>query len=678
MKIWYGGDYNPEQWPEEAQVKDMELLKEAGIDIVTLNVFNWALLQPSEEVYDFSVLDRTVERVTKAGMHICMATSTAAHPAWMAKRYPDILRTDFQGRKRKFGGRHNSCPNSPSFQRFAPKLAGKIAEHYNKQENILLWHVSNEYEGACYCENCEKAFRLWLKEKYKTLENLNKEWNTCFWGHIFYDWDEIAAPNLLSEHFEELRSMNQPITLDYMRFNSDSMLHNFREEKAAVMREIPNAVVTTNFMGAYKPLDYKRWAPCLDIISWDNYPPAGAEAAYTAMNHDLMRGLKGGQAFLLMEQTPSVCNWLTDNRLKRPGVMRLQSYQAVAHGADAVMFFQMRRSAAGCEKFHGAVIDHAGRNDTRVFKECRALGEELRRLGDATLSAVTPARAALIFDWDTWWALECSAGPNIRLRYLEEFYLYYKAFYAMQVPVDIIGMEDALSPYSLVAAPLLYMIKNGADERLKCFVSEGGSLLLGYMSGYVNENDRITTGGYPGKLRELAGIWVEEIDSLPEEVKNSFQYKGKEYEAALICDLMHSEGAETLASYTKDFYSGMPVITVNRYGKGRTYYMGTRSEEAFYTGFLKDIAEECGLLTADGGRIGEGIARSQKGVEITRREKEGVSCLFVLNHSDNAEEITLYMDGTELLSGREICAGGRLRMEPKEVFIVETRTRKRG
>ena len=337
-KILYGGDYNPEQWTPDIWEQDMELLKQAGIDVVTLNVFNWASLQPSEEMYDFAELDAAVKRVTEQGMAICMATSTGAHPAWMAKRYPEVLRTDFEGRRRKFGGRHNSCPNSPVFKQYAKRLAGKLAERYREQKNIVLWHVSNEYEGACYCENCEKAFRVWLKKRYGTIENLNRLWNTRFWGHTFYDWDEIVAPSMVSEHFEEARSMYQAITLDYKRFNSDSMLANYRAEAEAIRAQIPDACITTNFMGAYKPLDYKKWAASLDVVSWDNYPAEGADPASIAMNHDLMRGLKHGQPFLLMEQTPSTCNWLNDNRLKLPGVMRLLSYQAVAHGADTWRF----------------------------------------------------------------------------------------------------------------------------------------------------------------------------------------------------------------------------------------------------------------------------------------------------------------------------------------------------
>lgn len=368
-QIVYGGDYNPEQWPKEVWKEDMQMLKDAGIDIVTLNVFSWARLQPNETTYDFSLLDEIMELVRANGMKVCLATSTAVHPAWMAKKYPDILRVNFQGIKRKFGDRHNSCPNSPTYRKYAARLAGKLAEHYKDYDNIVAWHVSNEFGGECYCENCEKEFRVWLQKKYRTIDALNQAWDTAFWGHTFYDWDEIVVPDMRSEHFETDRTTFQGISLDYRRFMSDSMLECYELEEKAIKEVIEDAVVTTNLMGFYKPLDYFKWAKKMDFVSWDNYPSNEDSYAKIAMAHDLMRGIKGGEPFALMEQTPSVTNWLPYNALKRPGVMRLWSYQAVAHGADTVMFFQMRRSIGACEKYHGAVIDHAGSRQARVYKE---------------------------------------------------------------------------------------------------------------------------------------------------------------------------------------------------------------------------------------------------------------------------------------------------------------------
>ena len=662
-KVLYGGDYNPEQWSEDVWEEDMRLFALAGIDVVTLNVFSWASLQPDEHTYCFEKLDKIMDLVEKNGLKVCMATSTAAHPAWMAKKYPDILRTEFNGMKRKFGSRHNSCQNSPTYQKYSVLLAKKLAERYKDRKCIVAWHVSNEYGGECYCENCEKAFRVWLKDKYKTIEELNRAWNTAFWGHTFYEWDEIVLPNLLSEHFAENRTTFQGISLDYRRFNSEGMLHCFKAEYEAIKSVIPDAKITTNLMGFYKPLDYQMWANEMDFISWDNYPANEDPYAIIAMNHDLMRGIKGGQPFVLMEQTPSVTNWLAYNALKRPNVMRLWSYQAMAHGADAIMFFQMRRSIGACEKYHGAVIDHVGNENTRVFREIAKLGEELKQLGSKTLGSTMDSKVAVVVDWDNWWALEYSAGPSCDLKYLDEVFGYYRALEEQNYSVDLIGVNDDLSKYEVVIAPILYMTKGSYDEKIREYVKNGGTFITTFFSGIVDEHDLVITGGYPGHLRDILGIWVEEIDALPAGTTNAFTYEGKEYEAKLLCDIMHLEGAKALATYEKDFYANTPVLTVNEYGKGKAYYVGTRSSEDFYQTFLKERLEEKGIRPV---LEVEGV-----GIEATERIKGDERYLFVLNHNDTEGTFVMPKAKVDLLTGRTYTKGEVVTIPAKEVMILE-------
>lgn len=660
-EIYYGGDYNPEQWPEDVWQEDMRMFKKAHINQVTLNVFSWAALQPDEETYSFEKLDRIMELVRENGLKVCMATSTGAHPAWMAKRHPDILRTEFNGMKRKFGGRHNSCPNSPTYRMYAPRLAGELAKRYKDYENIVAWHISNEFGGECYCENCEKAFQEWLKKKYGTIEEMNRSFNSSFWGHTFYDWDEVVLPNLLSEHFEENRTMFQGISLDYRRFNSDSMLECFQLEYDAIRREMPDIPITTNLMGFYKPLDYQKWAKKMDFISWDSYPAPGDSPAAIAIRHDLMRGIKEQNSFVLMEQTPSVTNWLPYNRLKRPGEMRLLSYQAAAHGADAIQFFQLRRSVGACEKYHGAVIDHAGRDDTRVFLEVEKLGEELQLLGDAFLEGRTHAETAIVFDWDNWWALEYSAGPSVRMKYLDAVQDYYTALFEKNIPVDIIGVDDEISKYKIVIAPLLYMTKKGYAEKLKTFVKAGGTFITTYFSGIVDEHD-LVIGAYPGELKELLGIWVEEQDALPEGEQNAFVYGGEKYSADILCDLLHLEGAEGLSFYEKDFYQGMPAVTRNRYGKGNAYYVATRSIPEFYQHFMADVLREAEV---------DAILDTPHNVEATVRENGKGRTLFLLNHNTFGVEVVLEQECEDLLSGTIYKAGNALEIEDKGVRILK-------
>ena len=661
-KMLYGGDYNPEQWDEAVWEEDMRMFRLAGIDCVTLNVFSWAALQSDEVTYHFERLDKIMELVRKNNLKVVMATSTAAHPAWMAKKYPEVLRTEFNGMKRKFGSRHNSCPNSPVYQKYSVALARKLAERYGTYDNIVTWHISNEYGGECYCENCEKAFRVWLKDKYGSIEALNKAWNTSFWGHTFYDWDEIVVPNLQSEHFAQNRTTFQGISLDYRRFNSDSILHNYLGEYEAVKAVTPHIPVTTNLMGFYKALDYQKWAGYMDVVSWDNYPDPTDPPALVAMRHDLMRGLKQGAPFMLMEQTPSVTNWQSYNLLKRPGDMRLISYQAVAHGADTVMFFQMRRSIGACEKFHGAVIDHVGTENTRVFREVSQLGEELKQLGDTTLDSRTPSKAAMLVDWDNWWALEYSAGPSCDLKYMDELANYYTALYDNNISVDIISAQDPLDDYKVVIAPVMYMTKPGADEKIRKFVSEGGTFVTTFLSGLVDEHDLVITGGYPGKLRDILGIWVEETDALPSYMKNSFSWNGKDYDCGLICDIMHMENAQALACYDKDFYEGTPVLSKNEFGTGHAYYVATRAGQDFYADFLNKVLKEQGV---------EPVFKPCKGVEITLRRKEETNFLFFLNHNPRESVLIAEKPGTDLLTGKEYCPGDEIVLQTKGVVLFK-------
>lgn len=663
-KILYGGDYNPEQWDEATWEEDMRLFKLAGIDCVTLNVFSWAALQPNESTYCFERLDKIMDLVKANGLKVVMGTSTAAHPAWMAKKYPEVLRVEFDGLKRKFGHRHNSCPNSPVYQKYSARLAGKLAERYGNYENIVAWHINNEYGGTCYCENCEKAFRVWLQERYKTLDALNKAWNTSFWGHTFYEWDEVVVPNQASEHFADGRTTFQGISLDYRRFISDSMLNNYIAEYNAVKAAAPHAPVTTNMMmGFFKDLDYQKWSKYIDVISWDNYPQTTDTPAMVSMRHDLYRSLKQGQPFMLMEQTPSVTNWHAYNLLKRPGEMRLISYQAVAHGADTVFFFQMRRSIGACEKYHGAVIDHVGNENTRVFREISALGAELKQIGDKTLGSRTESQVAIVVDWDNWWAVEYSAGPSNDLRYLDEAIQYYSALHAKNVSADIISVDDDFSKYKVVIAPVLYMIKPEVDERIRRFVDAGGTFITTFFSGLVDESDIVTIGGYPGKLRDVLGIWVEETDALPSYMKNSFTWNGKTYENGLICDIMHMEQAKALAVYEKDFYAGTPVISENEFGKGKAYYIATSPETAFYGDFLQKVLDDNEIKP---------VFKSYPDVEVTVREKENKKYTFLLNHKNVGCEVVVETASEDILSGCCYQAGDVLKLDAYGVAILES------
>lgn len=665
-KIWYGGDYNPEQWEAPDWAEDERMFKLAGIDVATINVFSWAMLQPDEDTYDFSFLDATMDRLYQSGTYVCLATSTGAHPAWMARQYPEVTRVDVQGRKRKFGGRHNSNPNSEVYRKFSAKLAGKLAERYKDHPALIAWHISNEYGGYDYSEQSEAAFRVWLKERYGSLDALNKAWNTRFWGHTFYDWEEIVLPSELSEEWNGNRTNFQGISLDFRRFMSHSLLECYKIEYAAIREFSGDVPITTNLMGFYPELNYFEWAPYLDVISWDNYPSLDTPVSFTAMTHDLMRGLKSGQPFMLMEQTPSQQNWQPYNSLKRPGVMRLWSYQAVARGADTVLFFQLRRSIGACEKYHGAVIEHVGHEHTRVFRESAELGRELQQLGDSLLDARSAAKVGIVFDWENRWALDLSSGPSVALKYVDEVHKYYDALYQQNIEADMIGVHEDLSKYEIVIAPVMYMIKPGFAEKVEAFVQAGGTFVTTFFSGIVDESDLVTVGGYPGKLRKTLGIWAEEIDALLPGMSNEIVMDGEwgslkgSFECGILCDLIHSEGAKVLATYGSDFYKGMPALTENAFGEGKAYYVATSPEASFLQGFLGKLCNDKGIVP---------LVKAPEGLESVQRVKDGKSFLFLLNHTEGELSADIGPGSrTDLLSGTVF--GGTATVPARGVLIL--------
>ncbi|MFB8589888.1 beta-galactosidase [Enterococcus casseliflavus] len=643
-RILFGGDYNPNQWPKEIWEEDIRIFKKASINSATVNVFSWAKIQPSENCYDFEELDQIIEKLSTEGFDIVLATSTAALPAWMFKKYPEVARTDYDGRHHKFGQRHNACPNSLVYQKYAERLATKLAERYGENPQVTCWHINNEYGGECYCDNCEKAFRVWLKDKYHTIEALNKAWNMEFWGHTVYEWDEIVLPNALSEGIGYDKTAFAGISIDYRRFNSDSLLKNYMMERDAIRKIDPTTPITTNLMGTFKGLDYFKWAKEMDLVSWDNYPSYNTPWSLVAMTHDLMRGLKQ-QPFMLMEQTPSQQNWQPYNSLKKPGQMRAQSYQTIAHGADTIQYFQLRRSIGACEKFHGAVIEHVGHEDTRVFRETAALGAELAQLSDI-IGTQTQAQVAVIFDWDNYWALEYTSGPTVDLKYVEQIHRYYRYFYEQNIAVDLVPVDADLSKYKLVAAPVLYMIKEGMQERLTDFVMQGGALLTTYMSGIVDQSDNVHLGGYPGPLRELAGIWVEEIDALAPEQSNGVSLVNEELSGTsnLVSDLIHLENAEALAHYTSNFYAGMPAVTKNTFGDGTVYYFGGQLEDQLQDQLFKTIVKETDITPV--------IEEATK-LEIACRENEEAKFFVIINFHEEAQPLPeMFVGKTDLLTGK--------------------------
>lgn len=626
-RLLHGGDYNPEQWLERPDIleKDIAYMREAHINSVTLGVFAWSVYEPEEGEYHFEWLDETMDRLYENDIYVILATPSGARPAWMDEQYPEIMRVNEYGIRNTHGVRHNHCMSSPIYRRKVIEMNEMLARRYGEHPALILWHISNEFGGECYCELCRERFRMFLQRRYQNIERLNQEWWTTFWSHRFRSFEQIDPPSKRGE------SSIHGLNLDWKRFTTWNMNDYMKDEIGVFRRLTPDIPVTTNFMRLYKGLDYHQMAPELDIVSWDSYPAWGQQGEsltdtfyQTAFEHSVMRSMKTDRPFLLMESTPSIVNWHRANKLKRPGVHRLSSLQAIACGADSVLYFQWRKGRGSYEQHHGAVIDHLGKNDTRVYKDVQEVGDRLRKL-DCLCGSIAQNGLAILYDWENCWAIEDMAGLSDRKNYDETVQEIYKILLKHGIDSDLISSEREFDTYKVVIAPMLYMLKPETADRLKRFTAEGGVVLATYLTGYINENTLCWLEGFPGDgLKEVFGLYSEEIDSIYEgEVNGAVFQDGSNFHCEVrdFCEILKVQTAEVLAVYTEDFYAGTPVLTRNNFGRGQAWYMAARMDEGGLTAVLKKVC-------SDGGLYWEHLP---EGLEVHRRFGKGVRYTIALN-----------------------------------------------
>ncbi len=632
--ILYGGDYNPEQWSEATWQEDMRMVKLAHVNMLTINVFSWALLEPRPGQYHFAQLDRMMDMLAEHDVYADLATGTASPPTWMSRLYPSMLLVTREGNRVSHGSRQHYCPNSPDYRRKSADLVQQLAERYGSHPALKIWHINNEYgchNAQCYCDNCAEAFRAWLQERYHSLETLNDAWGTSFWSQRYYHWEDVLPPRLTTTFH------NPGQRLDYWRFMSDSLLGCYHIEEEILRSATPAIPLTTNFMVGFKPVDSVSWARHMDIVSFDMYPPNSASIWGTAFSHDLMRSLKGGQPHLVMEMSPSQVNWMARNPHKRPGRMRLHIMQALAHGANGSLFFQWRQSQAGAEMLHGAIVTHEGSEHTRIFQEAARVGGELQRLSEYIANSRVSAQAAVLVDWENWWALEYQPSPSDRLSYVQQLIAHYRGLHRLNIPVDVVAPDADFGSYHLIIAPLLYMLRPGVAENLQRFVERGGVLLTTYFSGIVDQNDHILLGGYPAPLRKLLGIHVEEFDPWPDDMSNEVKITEGELSGVYPCELwgelIHLEGAQAIGTFTSDYYADGPALTVNQFGQGKAYYIATQADPALLSKLSEQLCREAQLSP---------ILASPEGVEVTRRVRpDGQVIYFILNHTGQTQRVSL-------------------------------------
>lgn len=637
-RLLHGGDYNPEQWLEYPEIleKDIEMFKKAGINVVTMGMFSWSALEPEEGKYTIEWLQEIVERLYQNGIYTILGTPSGARPKWLAEKYPEVLRVDSQRRRDLFGGRHNHCYTSPAYREKVWEMDKLLGEKIGNHPGVILLHISNEFGGECHCPLCQKAFRQWLKERYGTIEELNRRWNTTFWSHTYQSFDQVESPSPRGE------SMLHALTLDRKRFVTYQTADFAKTEKEALQAGGCYKPVTLNFMDDFDGLNYRKFKDVIDVASWDSYPewhrkPEKITAMETAMQHDLMRSLLK-KPFLLMESSPSSTNWQDVSKLRKPGVIQAAALQAVAHGSDSALYFQMRQSRGASEKFHGAVIDHYGGEDTRVFREVSETGKALEVLRE-TAGTQVPCPAAIVYDTENRWAVLDSQGPrNIGVPYRETSQKMYWAVRRQGLNTDVIDMEDSLEGYKIVLIPMAYLFRAEFEEKVRRYVENGGIAVMTFWSGIVDDTDSCFLGGTPWKLMDVFGLRSMEIDGLYEDEENgAVPVQGnslglnRSYSCKNLCELVKVSGAEALMEYEKDFYQGMPVLTCNEYGKGKAYYVCADMEQAFYTDVLDKIVEKEEIQTP--------LKTIPEGVEVSTRESSEWVYTFVQNFNHQPVKI---------------------------------------
>ena len=644
--IWHGGDYNPDQWLDYPEIieKDIELMKKSGCNVMSVGIFAWSKLEPQEGVFTFEWLDDIINKLYENGIYTILATPSGAMPIWLAEKYPEVKRMAEDGIRNRFGNRHNNCYSSTVYRQKVKTINKKLAERYANHPGVLMWHISNEYNVEdCHCPLCCENFKKWLKDKYKTIDNLNNKWWNGFWSHRYADFSQIEPPGAHGE------GSSNPLRLEWHRFKNDMLCSFVDDEVKAVKSVNPNLPVTTNYMRFFD-VDYKKLSNSIDVISWDNYPTWHASenefdsAVETAMFHSLFNSMKKDKPFMMMESSPSATNWQDVSRLRRPGMHLLSSMQAVAYGSDTVQYFQWRKSRGQSEQFHGAVVGHDNSEDTRVFKGVSKVGEELKKISEI-IGSHTENEVAILFDYENVWSLNIAQAyrnKDVNKGFNDVLLKNYGALWQLNIGCDFVFEGDDFSKYKVIIAPMLFMLKSNVKEQIEDYVRNGGIFIATFITGVVDEYALSFFDDECYPLRKILGVKAEETDSLYDDQYNSVKMFGGTYKTEKYCELAYSEGAETIGEYCEDFYKSMPAVTVNNYGKGRAYYVGA---DFMIDGYMKLYSEIIGSAISK-----DKVIDSPDNVNITYRYSDDGCYMFIMNFNNEPKQIKMPFE-YDILSG---------------------------
>ena len=672
-KFLYGGDYNPEQWLDQPEIlkQDLELMKKAKINTVTLGTFSWASIEPREGEYHFEWLDKIFDDIYQMGGHVILATPSGGRPQWMSQKYPEVNQVDEYGRRHTHGFRQNHCYSSPIYRQETQKINTILAKRYGKHPALLMWHVSNEFGGQCFCDLCQENWRKWLQNKYQTLDNLNKAWYLRVWSGMYSDWSQVLPPNPLGE--TKVHGMD----LDWKRFVT-AMTIDFYESEAKPLREItPDIPITTNFMaegldkGDYYPitgLDYSQFAKHVDVVSWDSYPAwhndyetLAETAMKSAYTHDCFYSLKH-KPFLIMESTPSCINSQQYNKSKRPGMNILSGLQQIAHGSDSTLYFQIRQAQGNSEKFHGGVIGHDNSSENRVYQEVAQYGSKLENIAEIK-GAIKKPKVGIYYDWESNWAFNRGGafGRPTRLG-IQTLQKHYSIFWGQDIACEIINGEDDFTKYDLIIAPIMYMYRDATVTKMQKFVRTGGTLVGSHFTGMADEYDRVILNGLPTKLRELFGINTKEIDTLYPKQHNHVEFGDKSYVTKDYNQIIDTTTAKVLGKYQDDFYQDTPAVVKNEFGQGTTYYLATRLGRDFLKEFYRPIIDKLQLAN-------DFVLDSKYEVSCQVRIKNGVRYYFLMNFSEDQQVVHTRCESTNVEDGSTV--GTEIRLEKYGCLVLK-------
>ena len=670
-RIWYGGDYNPDQWPEEVWDDDVRLMKKAGVNLVSVGIFSWAKIETSEGVYDFDWLDRIIDKLGEAGVAVDLASATASPPMWLTQAHPEVLWKDYRGDVCQPGARQHWRPTSPVFREYALKLCRAMAEHYKGNPYVVAWHVSNEY--GChnrfdYSEDAEHAFQQWCEERYGTIDAVNDAWGTAFWAQRMNDFSEIVPPRFIGDG----NFMNPGKLLDFKRFSSDALKAFYIAERDTLAEITPDLPLTTNFMvsASGSVLDYDDWGDEVDFVSNDHYfIPGEAHLDELAFSASLVDGIARKDPWFLMEHSTSAVNWRENNYRKEPGQLVRDSLAHVAMGADAVCYFQWRQSKAGAEKFHSAMVPHAG-EDSAVFRDVCELGADLNKLSDEGIlgSRLAKSRVAVVFDYESEWATEHTATPTQHVHHVDEPLAWFRALADQGVTADVVPVRGAWDDYEMVVLPSVYLLSEETTRRVRDYVVGGGRLVVTYYTGISDEKDHVWLGGYPGSIRDVVGVRVEEFMPMGDDFTGVPDRLGLSNGAVAhdIADVIGSvDGTATvLETFKDDPWTGMdgaPAIVAHTFGEGRSVYVGARLGRDGIALSLPEILDSLGMAEA-GGNDGRVLHVEREGADGSR---------FVFSFNRTHETVRVPVEGEVVVSSFADVDGETASIKPNGVIVTK-------